>query len=134
MQTGSQNCQFVSLSFSIPPSPLGPSGAPLNLRIMRRQMTSISLAWQPPLESQQNGIITIYTVQIIPPVQSPFTITTTELSLTVSSLLGNSQYSFAVAASTVVGIGPYSSPSITAQTLRPGIEPFSLQSIYSRKV
>ena len=128
MQTGSQNCQFVSLSFSIPPSsPLGPSGTPLNLRIMLRQLTSISLAWQPPPESQQNGIITIYTVQVIPPGQSPFTITTTELSLTVSSLLGNSQYSFAVAASTVVGIGPYSSPSIIAQTLRPGIEPFSLQ-------
>ena len=91
---------------------------------MRRQLTSISLAWQPPLESQQNGIITIYTVQVIPPGQSPFTITTTELSLTVSSLLGNSQYSFAVAASTVVGIGPYSSLSITTRTLRPGIEPF----------
>ena len=91
---------------------------------MRRQLTSISLAWQPPLDSQQNGIITNYTVQVIPPGQSPFTITTTELSLTVSSLLGNSQYSFAVAASTVVGIGPYSSLSITTRTLRPGIEPF----------
>ena len=38
----------------------------------------------------------------------------------VSPLLGNSPYTFAVAASTVVGIGPYSSP-ITASTDGPGV-------------
>ena len=138
-QTEKDPTCFVLLPFHMNTSSLNsmhlvPSHPPLNFRIIHRRLTSITLAWQPPPESEQNGIITTYTVQVIPPVQSPFMITTTELSLTVSSLLGNSQYSFAVAASTVVGIGPYSSPSITTQTLRPGTEPFSLQSIHSRKV
>ena len=100
--------------------PVGPSGSPLNFRATQKQLTSVTLVWQPPHPYQQNGVITNYTVHITPPGQSPYTVVTTELLLTVSSLLGNTLYSFAVAASTVVGRGPYTSPSVTVQTLSPG--------------
>lgn len=106
---------MYSLSFT------GPSGSPQNLRATQRQLTSITLEWQPPLFSQQNGIITTYTVQVVQIGETLSTVTTTGLRLTISSLLSNSFYSFMVAASTVAGIGPYTTPSLTVQTLPPGI-------------
>ena len=109
----------LSALLSTCPSP-APSGAPQNLRARDTRRTSITLVWQPPPASQQNGIITNYTVQVTPAVESEYTVMTTELLLIVSPLLGNSPYTFAVAASTVVGIGPYSSP-ITASTEGPGV-------------
>ena len=113
---------FVATLFALLstcPSP-APSGAPQNFRARDTRRTSITLVWQPPPASQQNGIITNYTVRVTPTVESQYTVMTTELLLIVSPLLGNSPYTFAVAASTVVGIGPYSSP-ITASTEGPGV-------------
>ena len=106
---------MCSLSFA------GPSGSPQNLRATQRQLTSITLEWQPPLLSQQNGKITTYTVQVVQLGETLSTVTTSGLRLTISSLLSNSFYSFMVAASTVVGIGPYTTPSLTVRTLSPGM-------------
>jgi receptor-type tyrosine-protein phosphatase Q len=98
-----------------------PSGSPQNVRVTQRQLTSITLEWQPPLSYQQNGIITTYTVQITQLGESLSTVTTTGLRITISSLLPNSLYSFMVAASTAVGRGPYTSPSLNVRTLSPAV-------------
>ena len=103
----------------------GPSGSPQNVRVTQRQLTSITLEWQPPLSYQQNGIITTYTVQITQLGESLSTVTTTGLRITISSLLPNSLYSFMVAASTAVGRGPYTSPSLNVRTLSPGMYRYS---------
>lgn len=100
---------------------IAPSGPPLNLRVVQQQLTSITVSWQPPTASQQNGVITSYTIHITPPEGgSPYTLVTTGLSLTATSLIGNSPYSFAVAASTDAGTGPYTSPSLSIRTPPPG--------------
>lgn len=71
---------------------------------------------------QQNGAINSYTVHITPQGGSAYTRVTTGLSFVASSLLPNTEYLFAVAASTAAGLGPYSSPSLRARTLPPGIQ------------
>ena len=93
-----------------------PMGPPLNLRVTRRQLTSITLAWGSPPLSHQNGIITNYTLHITSQGHS-YAIVTKTLN---PSLLSNSLYMFAVAASTVVGRGPYTSPSLSVRTPSPG--------------
>ena len=97
-----------------------PSGPPLNLRVTQRQLTSITLAWGSPPLSHQNGLITNYTLHITPQEGPSYTIVTRTLNLIAASLLSNSLYMFAVAARTVVGRGPYTSPSLSVRTPSPG--------------
>ncbi|CAI8037191.1 Phosphatidylinositol phosphatase PTPRQ [Geodia barretti] len=96
-----------------------PPGAPRNVRVQQRRLTSITVAWQPPPLDQQNGVIVSYTVHITPQGGSAYTRVTTALSFLASSLLPNTEYSFAVAASTAAGRGSYSSPSLRARTIPP---------------
>ena len=94
-------------------------GPPRNVVVRQRGLMYITLAWQPPLLDQQNGIITSYSVFITSQGGSAYTLVTTGLSLVVSSLLPNTDHSFAVAAINDAGIGRYSSPSLHATTLPP---------------
>ena len=99
----------------------------MNLRVTQRQLSSITLGCQITPESQQNGIITNYTVNITPPGGSSYTLVTTRLYSTATNLLSNSLYAFAVAASTIAGRGPYTSPSLLALTPSPGMVLYFLQ-------
>ena len=92
----------------------------MNFRVTGKQQNSITVAWQAPASSQQNGIITNYTVHIITKNGSSYSQVATGLYLTGSSLLSNSMYFFSVAASTVAGRGPYTSPASSVKTLFPG--------------
>lgn len=73
-------------------------------------VTTISLAWQPPLPEDRNGIITGYTVRLssVSSVERR-TITTTLVNLTVTSLTPYTTYECIIAAHTSVGAGPPSS-------------------------
>jgi hypothetical protein len=108
-----------SLQMSVRMPEAAPSGPPLNLRVTQRQLTSITLAWGSPPLSHQNGLITSYTLHITPQEGPSYTIVTRTLNLIAASLLSNSLYMFAVAASTVVGRGPYTSPSLSVRTPSP---------------
>ena len=97
-------------------------GAPRNVRVLQQRLTSITVAWESPPLDQQNGVIISYTVNITPQGGSAYTHVATGLSFLASSLLPNTDYSFAVAASTSAGTGPYSSPTLMARTTPPGNE------------
>ena len=101
---------------------LVPSGAPENIISTSLSSTSVQLSWNPPLDDQQNGIITEYYVNV------------TELETGMTSQLivsGGNQllidtlhpyyvYNFFISAATNVGQGPYS-PMFSIQTLQDGM-------------
>jgi receptor-type tyrosine-protein phosphatase Q len=79
-----------SLQMSVRMPEAAPNGPPLNLRVTRRQLTSITLAWGSPPLSHQNGIITNYTLHITSQEGHSYAIVTKTLNLIASSLLSNS--------------------------------------------
>ena len=85
---------------------------------MASSSTSILLTWDPPPITQRNGIITSYSItQVVAGVSS--TLSTTEQTLLVTSLRPFTSYTFEIAASTSVGLGPRTSP-ITENTPEAG--------------
>ena len=82
--------------------------------------TSISLSWFPPATNSQNGVIRRYEVKLVESdTGSIFNYSTTDTSLTISSLHPYYYYQCSVAAYTV-GLGPFSDPVII-QTLEDGM-------------
>lgn len=82
--------------------------------------TSISLVWDPPGTSDQNGIIIGYVVNVTEVGTGvKFQRSTTTPSLILDSVRPFTTYVCRIAARTVVGIGPYSI-AITATTEQAG--------------
>lgn len=82
--------------------------------------TSLSIAWDPPMEKDRNGIIVQYTVNMTATVTlftTQFTTNTT--NYTLSGLIPDTTYSLIVAASTAIGIGPFTQ-SLLAKTKESG--------------
>ena len=70
---------------------------------------SLFLIWNPPLPEDQNGVIIRYTVNIsVLVTMQMFQLFTDNNSITVLSLRPYTTYSFAIAAETAVGEGPFS--------------------------
>ena len=71
---------------------------------------TLTVMWEPPLNSLQNGILQYYTVAVL--VQqtfTSFTVNTTEVSLTIPNLHPAYDHTIRVAAVTI-GTGPFSIP------------------------
>ena len=111
-------CSTVLLS-CISHSPV-PNGSPQNIIATDLLSRSVTLTWNPPLPEYQNGNITAYFInatvvgseemfQLV----SPFTI------LEIDTLTPYTTYSILIAASTVVGSGPFSTV-LTIQTPQDG--------------
>ena len=70
--------------------------------------TSITLTWSSPLEEERNGIIISYTVSCSGGSGDNFLVTLNPIFvIQFYSLCPNTEYSCSVAASTAVGIGPF---------------------------
>ena len=109
---------------------LGPETAPVNCSATAINSTAIMITWSPPV--MPNGIITDYNVSYVP----GHSLSTADYSIdgnvsvaignndtiyTVSNLSIATDYSVAIAAHTMIGIGPYSSNiDCTVQTMEDG--------------
>ena len=90
-----------------------PSGPPRNFRGSVTSANAVSLTWNSPLFEHQNGAITGYIVLVTPAnSQQSYQVSSGTTSFIVSSLTPNSLYTFAVAAQTRIGHGPYSNSII----------------------
>lgn len=87
-----------------------PSGQPQNVSAVVLNATAIQLYWSPPLEHEQNGIITSYTVVVFE-VNTNNTIGSWSDSLKTNVIIGNLhpyyEYRLLVGAATVIGLGPF---------------------------
>ena len=102
---------------------LVPRGYPQALTGEAGSSRSTLLSWQPPIESEQNGVITSYTITLTDSRSSQViqrTVPSSQTSLTVDSLLPFTTYSCSIAASTSVGLGPFST-FLSITTLEDGM-------------
>ena len=109
---------------------IGPEMAPVNCSATAISSTAIMVTWSPPV--MPNGIITDYNVSYVP----DHSLSTADYSAdgNVSVAIGNNEtvynvsglriatnYFIAIAAHTMIGIGPYSSNTdCTVQTMEDG--------------
>ena len=91
-----------------------PSSSPTNVNVELTSITSLSIRWNPPLESEQNGQIIAYKVNCLGSNESSsirlLNISANAKGLHIKSLIENMQYCVSVAARTHAGYGPYSKP------------------------
>ena len=88
---------------------VAPSGYPQNLSAVPTSSSSLYLTWQPPLPAERNGEIVLYTINVtVVESGEEFQLTSFVANLSLSSLRPYYTYSFAIAASTVIGEGPFS--------------------------
>ena len=121
-----QNRAFTHIIINV----VGPGTAPVNCSATAINSTAIMITWSPPV--MPNGIITDYNVSYVP----GHSLSTADYSAdgnvtvaignnftvyTVSNLRIATNYFIAVAAHTMIGIGPYSSNTdCTVQTMEDG--------------
>ena len=71
--------------------------------------STVQLSWSPPPPSDQNGVITVYTISLVNMnTNQGSEYTTSHTSITISSLNPFTTYHCAIAANTTVGMGPLS--------------------------
>jgi len=91
-----------------------PSSSPIDVQVELTSITSLSIRWNPPLESEQNGQIIAYKVNCLGSNESTsirlLNISSDAKGLHIKSLIENMQYCISVAARTRLGYGPYSQP------------------------
>ena len=89
---------------------LAPSGPPLNVTTRTVNSTTIQVTWAPPAPEHQNGIITLYNINVtVSETKSNFILNTSTTSLNVTGLHPHYTYTFAVTAVTIRP-GTYSEP------------------------
>ena len=89
---------------------LVPSGPPLNVTTRAVNSTTIQVTWAPPAPEDQNGIITLYNINVtVSETKSNFVFNTSRKILEVTGLHPHYTYLLVVSAVTV-GQGPYSEP------------------------
>ena len=82
---------------------------------------SAVLTWDPPPAEDQNGIIVSYVINVTEADSGvSFQLFSRNTSLSVSSLLPFTSYNFLIAASTSIGVGPFSR-LLTLQTPEDGM-------------
>ena len=97
-----------------------PSSYPQNFTAVATSSRSAIVTWDAPPMAQQNGIIILYTINVtVADSGEMFQLTSTTTSLTVSTLQPFTTYFCSIAASTSVGMGPFSTV-ITLQTPEDG--------------
>ena len=82
--------------------------------------TSVLLSWSPPPAADQNGVITVYTVEVTNTMTSNKDVyVTSSTTYTVASLDPYTTYECSVAANTSIGMGPFSA-KLAFQTVEAG--------------
>ena len=90
-------------------SPIAPSGYPQSFSVMPTTTRSALLQWDPPNAADRNGIVTEYTINVSAvETGEEFQLISTNTLLTVTNLRPYTTYQCIIAASTSVGIGPFS--------------------------
>ncbi len=88
-----------------------PGASPQNFSGMAPAPNSAVITWAPPPIEDQNGVIIRYVINVtVVSTGVTFQLTSTTTSLVVSSLDPYTTYLCIIAAVTVVGTGPFSSP------------------------
>jgi hypothetical protein len=91
-----------------------PSSSPIDVNVELTSITSLSIRWNPPAETEQNGRIIAYKVNCLGANESSsirlLNISSDAKGLHIKSLIENMQYCISVAARTRLGYGPYSTP------------------------
>lgn len=98
-----------------------PTAPPQNFSATVTGTTSVEFNWQPPPTDDQNGPLSYYQLWLVDETfnLTDTTINTTNTSYSIATLEEYIHYSCQVAASNVVGVGPYSSP-VEITTLQDG--------------
>ena len=104
---------------------------PQNFVAVASNSRSATVTWNPPPMAQQNGIIILYTINVtVADSGEMFQLTSTTTSLTVSTLQPFTTYFCIIAASTSVGMGPFSTV-VTLQTPEDGTYVVVCEVIYT---
>ncbi|XP_072013096.1 netrin receptor unc-40-like isoform X2 [Amphiura filiformis] len=98
-----------------------PSKTPANVRATSASSTTITYSWDEIPCGNRNGVITGYRYEVTQSDSVVLADDTPLRSITVESLLPNTEYSFRVAARTKVGLGDFS-PDLTETTTVGGID------------
>lgn len=86
-----------------------PSSPPLNFVATSTDPRSIVLRWDPPPPEDRNGPITNYIINVtVVETRETFDINTTSTTFRLERLTPYTTYRFTIAASTEVGLGPFS--------------------------
>ena len=86
-----------------------PSGSPQNFTANNISSRSAILTWNPPLPVDQNGNITAYIINAsVVGSGETFQVVSESTFLELDTLAPYTTYSFVIAASTSVGMGPFS--------------------------
>ena len=102
-----------------PHSPV-PSGSPQNITATDISSRSATLTWSPPLPEDQNGNITAFFINAsVVGSDEMFQLVSESTILEIETLTPFTTYSFLIAASTSVGLGPFSTV-LTVQTPEDG--------------
>ena len=98
---------------------LEPDGAPQNVRGHNSSSTSILVTWDEVPVEQQNGIITVYTITYQSQTENhngSVAAGPSDRQKNITGLKEYVYYNITVFASTVIGNGPHSTPSIIVRT------------------
>lgn len=99
-----------------------PSGYPDNFEAEATSSQSAVISWDPPPTSEQNGVITGYTINVTAvETGEMFQLFSEETSLNVDTLVPFTTYFCVIAASTSIGTGPFSTV-FTLRTPEDGIK------------
>ena len=86
-----------------------PTGYPQNIAALALSSRAVLLTWAPPTTEDQNGFIREYTINVSAvETGEEFQAMSTTTSITIITLSPHTTYCFIIAASTNVGMGPFS--------------------------
>lgn len=87
-----------------------PTGTPQNLLPYNVAATSIQLTWDLPVDSEQNGHIISYSINMTTETGERATFTSSVTNYTFQNLEPYKIYEFTIAAETAIGRGPFTPP------------------------
>ena len=121
------NYNYLLMIFIILYLYLAPTGSPSNIVTSSVDTTSFTLTWDPPTDTEQNGVIKFYEISItgtpFDPPQSTYIVdaptpliypATANVSTTLIELEENNDYTVTIAAINSEGRGPVSTSSSTS--------------------
>ena len=88
-----------------------PSGAPVSVMASAVDSRTLRISWSPPPPASRNGIITEYVLSLSvmeTGAQSQHRATGSDSSLSISDLHPDYTYTYTLAATTALGMGPFS--------------------------
>lgn len=91
-----------------------PSGPPLNFSLTVTDNTVLNIYWEPPAEDMQNGDIISYTFNCTSNFGKSYSYDfSTQQNISIGVFMPSEMFTCSVSASTVVGMGPAATATIT---------------------